>query len=350
MTDIAALGTVAALGGDMLRRRAPYALLLASLLSTGSALATDVPAAATEGGSQALWPQDCTRGIERDGLVLVASSLGPVSVSLRPSSASEDLQGDFGEDQGAMRVWQSAQPLLAQTEYRLEIQPLDASGAPLGEAQLSHFTTGDQLTAQLAFPGAPLARVLPHTAAANDLSTFSAESLRDDVVVLRIAVPGLSGGLSHRALRLEATLLGDTSSEEALGARVQDTQSAAPNQPIAFQLQAVLADEPSRRCLQIGASDDLGDTTLAPEFCVELPARAAAEQNAEESVAYDLPQGSQARELSNQGSELSLQAAQASAGGCSLGSGNPSRDVSWFLLAMLPFLAARRARLGTVRR
>jgi len=325
-------------------RHVPYALLLASLLGAASAQANDTRPERAESTLTGIWPGDCTRDIQRDGLVLVDGALGAFSVSLRPSRESSDLSGAFQANAGDAQAWKSSEPLLPRTEYRLEVQPLDETGAPVGPAQLSHFTTGDDLQVPLAFAGLPAARVLPHTAAASDNSEFSVESLREGVVVLRIALPGLVGGLSRRALQLEAALLDDTSSEQALNARVRDSQSATPNQPVAFQLQAVLADEPSQRCVAITASQDSAALT-APEFCIELPARIAPEAPENDVEApYELGEGSQAREVSGQGSELSLEsaAAQASAGGCSLGSGNPGRDVSWFLLAMLPFLASRR--------
>jgi len=191
-----------------------YALLLAtSLLSTVSARANDTTRQPSElRAQQQVWPVDCTRGIQLDGVVLIDGALGDVSVSLRPSDAAEDLPGSFGADRGDARVWQSRSALLPQTEYRLSVQPLDEKGAALGEARLSHFTTGDTLREPLQFEGVPAARVLPHTAAANEGGSFSAESLREDVAVVRIALPGLGGGLSHRPLALVAALLDDTSS------------------------------------------------------------------------------------------------------------------------------------------
>ena len=339
---------------DMRCRPAPYALLLASFLTAASSQANDTvtPAeSARVAPVQPSWPVDCTRDVQRDGLVLIDPALGNVKVSLRPSSENSDIAGCFGPDQDGVRVWKSKEPLRAQTEYRLEVQPLDAVGAPVGEALLSHFTTGDELRQPLSFGALPTTRVLPHTAAAAEASAFSVESLRDDVVVVRIALPGLEGGLSHRPLHVTVALLGDTSSEEALGARTLDAQQVPPHQPVAFQLQAVLADEPSRRCLEITAEGDLGDVlTLSPGLCVELPARAPAVSSATEVAAIDdeteqdgepsyrLSDSSAARALSQDG-ELG---SQAGARGCSVGANSPARDLSWLLLAVLPFLASHR--------
>src|SRR5687768_490374 len=96
-------------------RPVPYALLLASLLTAATSHANDVqdvPASAQVAQSQPVWPADCTRGIERDGLVLIDSALGNVRVGLRPASESSDVAGCFGPDQQGVRVWKSKETLL----------------------------------------------------------------------------------------------------------------------------------------------------------------------------------------------------------------------------------------------
>lgn len=318
----------------------PYTLLLVGLLTTPVARAYE--AGATEAAAPAatdVWPVDCTRDVQRDGLVLIDAALGEVQVSLRPSNEAVDIAGSFVAPSDGVQVWQSAEPLLPQTEYRLALQP--AQGEPL----ISHFTTGDALQAPLALGGEPAARVLPHTAAAAD-AELSVESQRDDVVVLRIALPGVTGGLSHRPLALRAALEGDVSSEQALGARIEDNQSAPPNQPVAFQLQAVLDDEPSERCVTISAQQDFGALDAAP-LCIKLPARTTSDVASGEAseVATD---GDEPSTASGSAKFNLTQVAQADAGGCSLGARHPVRDGSWLLLALLPLLAGRR-RLATAK-
>jgi len=131
---------------------------------------------------------------------------------------------------------------------------------------------------------------------------------------------------------------------------VTDTQRAAPNQPVAFQLQAVLGDEPGERCISITAHDDFGATVQAPDLCLELPARPAADGTVKPGTEapYEADEAPQARVLSSRTGALSVETAQANAaGGCSVGSAQPARDMSWFLLAMLPFLARRRTAHAT---
>lgn len=334
------------------------------------------PAAAR--ADQPLWPPDCTRDMPRDGLVLLdPSALGLPAAE--PATAAQMLEirmlrtsdgtpvaGTLeapDPQTGSLLRWRSHAPLHAHTEYKIE-----ARQAPSQEMALSgYFTTGESFLAPLAFSGRPALRLMARAPAP------AADGAEVESILVRIALPPLTGGLAQRALQISVAWSEGDDDELAAGLRGRHEQAAVPGETLGFELEAQLRDAPSERCLEIVAHDDLGqEVALDPALCVSLPARSASEpadapadaddaapaqgdapapdsasehdESLESPELETLARQQAANDATQQAANDATQASQSeatAAGGCSLSSGRGG--AGWaLLLAALPALFRRR--------
>jgi hypothetical protein len=210
-----------------------------------------------------VWPPDCTRDMPRDGLLLLdaealADSGGALQVRLVRSADGGEVKGDFDDTRAlprGLRAWRSQEPLAPDTEYRVEL----GQAASAEQRRISYFTTGEAFLAPLAFSARPALRLIAREPAA--------DAPDSEPVLLRVALPALSGGLPQRPLHVAATL-----DEE--GAAQSDARDVRPGQPLTFEFGSELTSEPRELCVEISAQDDLGQALrLDPPLCVSLPAR-----------------------------------------------------------------------------
>jgi hypothetical protein len=323
--------------------RAPILSLMLTLTLISARAAAQPAAPAPD---QPIWPPDCTRDMPRDGLVLLDTSAfaeaASVEVTLRRSSDGAPVAGAFeapAAPAGSPVRWRSHAALSPGTEYKIEARASDARATSL----VGYFTTGDSFLAPLAFSGRPAVRVMAR----------AAQSAPDgEVVLLRIAVPALSGGLPQRTLQVSATLADVDTAELAAALRSGHAQSAQPGQALGFEVEALLRDAPSQRCVQITARDDLGhELALDPELCVSLPARAgapgetdgAAQAHAfEAQAAQEAEADDAARTFETQASQQAAAATTADpeAQGCAMTGARTSGG--WLSIALLALCATRR--------
>jgi hypothetical protein len=311
--------------------------------------------------AEPLWPPDCTRDMPRDGLVLLdREALGSaqdsggaapdtLEVRLLRSADGAPVDGalatpDWGTT--SLLPWRSQAPLEADTEYKIEVRRKDAQ-AVVSEPGLSgYFTTGSAFLAPLAFSGRPAVRLLAQAPRA-------AAEPAPELLLVRIALPPLSGGLAQRTLRVTAAWSERPGHEPTEGLRARHEQSAIPGETLGFELEAQLGDAAHERCLEITARDDLGhELALEPELCVSLPARSSAEP-ASDALApdpADAPPPDDAEPGLQTGFDAlaSHQVASAApqadgAGGCTLSRARGAPAWPWVLSA-LPALVRRRRR------
>jgi hypothetical protein len=322
---------------------------------------------------QPLWPPDCTRDMPRDGLVLLDPSALGLAAPTEPATAAQTLEirllrtSDGTAVSGTLEAfepgtdsllrWRSQAPLHANTEYKIEARHLASQAMALS----GYFTTGESFLAPLAFSGRPALRVMARAA---ELDGAQRES-----VLVRIALPPLTGGLAQRAVQVSVAWSETDDSERAAGLRGGHEQAAVPGETLGFELEAQLRDAPSERCLEIVAGDDLGQAVaLDPALCVSLPARSTGEPRDARSHADDTdraaqddrngvpapdaasehdepPESAEFETLASQQSAAEAtqpsQSEGAAAGGCSLSSGHGGSSWAW-LLAALPALFRRR--------
>lgn len=329
---------------------------------------TDMRALAQPEPSAPLWPPDCTRDMPRDGLLLLdrtivggaAAGAQALEVRLQRTSDGAIVAGALVPPEGGeepLLHWQSDAPLDANTEYKVEARP--RTGEDLAEPILSgYFTTGTGFLAPLAFSGRPAVRLLARA------PEQPASALAPETVLVRIALPPLTGGLPQRALHVSAAWSELREAERAAGLRGQHAREAEPGETLGFELEAELGDAPSERCLEITARDDLGEElALDPPLCVSLPARSEPphgepppggepEADAEDLASDDAAPALHAADDSAMFETLAAWGAgddatgapeAGSASGCALSGARAGREWAW-LAAILPALLLRRGR------
>jgi hypothetical protein len=308
-----------------------------------------------------LWPPDCTRDMPRDGLVLLDGRV----LGVAPSAATEALEIrllrtadgaivdgtlDSAEPAAALLRWRSHAPLHANTEYKIEARMRGAQEPALA----GYFTTGDAFIAPLAFSGRPAVRLLAR-------APRPGSDGQPETMVVRIAMPHLTGGLAQRPVSLSVGWSETAEGEQAAGLRGRQEEAVLPGKTLGFELEAQLGERPQERCLEIVARDDLGqELALNPPLCVSLPARSGAEPPPEDDgLAADGFESdhSAATETEGEPPRFETRASQhladdatavsheqAGAGGCALGGAQGEVGGVWLLVALLPFVRRQRVR------
>lgn len=334
------LATGLSLHGAVIAHAAPFA---SAEIADDAGRADDAALASADGPT--LWPPDCTRGIPRDGLLLIEHAQAlpdSVQVSLHSTAEGRDMPGQLAPEGETLR-FQSDAPLDANTEYEATLRWSDADVEGGERTLTSRFTTGEQTMAALAFEGSAALRML-------------ASAELDDAVLLRVAVPRLHGGLPFHAVAVSAELSGEPSAAPVTG-------EVAPDAALVLEVPVPLGEESERRCVTLHARDALGEEVWTAPACEQIPAREAPEDAQPEGAQPedaqpvatgarvlvpqpDRPEASVVARGANavaQRLDLNARALGESPSGCSLGPSDAPSGIAWLLVA-LPIARRFRAR------